>query len=53
MFWKKIVKAQNIVLLLSMISPAARELGMEKRHWKNDEDDFLDFRWKSSAMLTQ
>ena len=52
-FWKAFVKALNIALLLSMISPVARELGVEKQHWKNSKDDFLEFRMKSSAMLTQ
>ena len=27
-----------------MISPAARELGVEKQHWKNEEQNFLEFQ---------
>ena len=52
-FYKTFVKALNIALLFSMISPAARGLEVEKRHWKNGDKDFLEFRWNSSAMLMQ
>ena len=27
-----------------MISPVARELAMEKQHWKNGEQNFLEFQ---------
>ena len=42
--WKTFVKALNIALLLLMISPVARELGVEKQHWKNGEQNFLEFQ---------
>ena len=42
-FCKTFLKALNIALLLSMISLVATEFGLEKRHWKNGEQDFLEF----------
>ena len=51
-FCKTFVKALNIALLLSMISLTARELGVEKWHWKNGKEDFLEFRRNSSAVMT-
>ena len=52
-FCKTFVKALNIALLLSVISPVVNELGVEKRHLKNNEEDFLEFWRNASAMLTQ
>ena len=51
-FCKTFVKSLNIALLFSMISPTARELGVEKWHWKNGKEDFLEFRRNSSAVMT-
>ena len=51
-FCRTSVKALNIVLLLSIISLGARELGLEKRHWENGKEDFLEFLQNSSSMLT-
>ena len=54
-FCKTFVKALNIALLLSVIvvSVVVSELGVEKRHLKNNEEDFLEFWRDASALLKQ